>query len=172
MSGGQPNSANPSGAPPAESSPPQHQVDSITEGIGINNRLTANFAAAQVDAAFRGSDREAVEMAAYLMRNEGTRALPDWKSVATGARSRPAATWPAPRRTCATGIFVGSSSAMNCVGAVKAARRLGPGHTIVTVLCDSGQRHLTKFWSPAVLERWNLTPTATGTDLDWIEDVV
>ena len=31
------------------------------------------------------------------------------------------------------GIFVGSSSAMNCVGAVKVARRIGPGKTIVTV---------------------------------------
>nr|GMC47395.1 cysteine synthase 2 [Ipomoea batatas] len=40
------------------------------------------------------------------------------------------------------GLFVGSSSAMNCVGAVRAARALGPGHTIVTILCDSGMRHL------------------------------
>ena len=31
------------------------------------------------------------------------------------------------------GLFVGSSAAMNCVGAVKVARALGPGHTIVTV---------------------------------------
>ena len=50
----------------------QHQVDTIAEGIGINNRLTGNFVQAQVDGAFRGTDREAVEMAAYLMRNEGT----------------------------------------------------------------------------------------------------
>lgn len=38
------------------------------------------------------------------------------------------------------GLFVGSSAAMNCVGAVKVARQLGPGHTIVTVLCDGGHR--------------------------------
>ena len=31
---------------------------------------------------------------------------------------------------------------MNCVAAVRAARRLGPGHTIVTILCDGGQRYL------------------------------
>ena len=31
------------------------------------------------------------------------------------------------------GLFVGSSAAMNCVGAVKAARRMGPGHVLVTV---------------------------------------
>ena len=34
------------------------------------------------------------------------------------------------------------SSAMNCVAAVRTARRLGPGHTVVTVLCDGGQRYL------------------------------
>ena len=38
------------------------------------------------------------------------------------------------------GLFVGSSAAMNCVGAVKLARQLGPGHTIVTILCDAGHR--------------------------------
>ena len=38
------------------------------------------------------------------------------------------------------GLFLGSSAAMNCVGAVKLARKLGPGHTIVTILCDGGQR--------------------------------
>jgi len=42
------------------------------------------------------------------------------------------------------GLSVGSSTAMNLVGAVVAARKLGPGHTIVTVLCDSGQRHQTR----------------------------
>jgi len=59
------------------------------------------------------------------------------------------------------GIFVGSSSGLNCVAAVRAARKLGPGHTIVTVLCDSGQRHLTKFWNEQhIREDWGLEPTA------------
>mmetsp|Transcript_2412 Transcript_2412/g.4929 ORF Transcript_2412/g.4929 Transcript_2412/m.4929 type:complete len:414 (-) Transcript_2412:229-1470(-) len=56
------------------------------------------------------------------------------------------------------GLFVGSSSAMNCVGAVKAARELGPGHTVVTILCDWGTRHLTKFWSDDRLRARNLQP--------------
>ena len=42
----------------------------------------------------------------------------------------------------AEGLFVGGSSGMNCVAAVRAARELGPGHTVVTVLCDGGQRYL------------------------------
>ncbi|PGH12747.1 hypothetical protein AJ79_04108 [Helicocarpus griseus UAMH5409] len=47
------------------------------------------------------------------------------------------------------GIFVGSSSAVNCFAAVKTAMRLGPGHRVVTILCDSGTRHLSKFWEKA-----------------------
>ncbi|KAI1115691.1 cysteine synthase-like protein [Nemania sp. NC0429] len=44
------------------------------------------------------------------------------------------------------GIFVGSSSAVNCVAAVVAAMRLPEGSRVVTVLCDSGTRHLSKLW--------------------------
>ncbi|KAL9103218.1 MAG: hypothetical protein Q9163_001705 [Psora crenata] len=47
------------------------------------------------------------------------------------------------------GIFVGSSSAVNCVAALKTAKRLGPGKRVVTVLCDSGSRHLSRFWYKA-----------------------
>lgn len=45
------------------------------------------------------------------------------------------------------GIFVGSSSAVNCAAAVSVAMSLPPGSRVVTILCDSGTRHLTKFWS-------------------------
>lgn len=44
------------------------------------------------------------------------------------------------------GIFVGSSSSVNCVAAVVTAMTLPPGSTVVTILCDSGARHLSKFW--------------------------
>lgn len=60
------------------------------------------------------------------------------------------------------GLFLGSSSAMNCVGAVKVAQQLGPGHTIVTILCDSGMRHLSKFYNAQYLSQHNLTPSAVG----------
>lgn len=65
-------------------------------------------------------------------------------------------------------MFIGSSAAVNCVGAVKVARTLGPGHTVVTVLCDGGARHLSKFHSPAYLVEMGLTPEATGSGLDWV----
>ncbi|KAI1187669.1 cysteine synthase-like protein [Nemania serpens] len=44
------------------------------------------------------------------------------------------------------GIFVGSSSAVNCVAAVVTAMRLPEGSRVVTILCDSGTRHLSKLW--------------------------
>lgn len=60
------------------------------------------------------------------------------------------------------GIFLGSSSAMNCVGAVRVAQKLGPGHTIVTILCDNGMRHLSRFYKAEYLSQLGLTPSATG----------
>ncbi|GAB5029757.1 cysteine synthase [Nannochloropsis oceanica] len=72
------------------------------------------------------------------------------------------------------GLFVGSSTAMNVVGAVRAAWELGRGHTVVTVLCDSGQRHLTRFWSREWVEgeekgvRW---PERPWTDLRFLKRV-
>ncbi|KAG8625175.1 hypothetical protein KVT40_006926 [Elsinoe batatas] len=115
----------------------RHQVDSIVEGIGVN-RVTANFEAGRelVDDAVRVSDEQAVGMARWLVERDG--------------------------------IFIGSSSAVNCgylllmgtilsrmltgttgVAAVKVAKELGPGHRVVTILCDSGNRHLSKFWAEA-----------------------
>ena len=47
------------------------------------------------------------------------------------------------------GLFLGSSSAINCVAAVKMALKNGPGQKIVVIACDSGARHLSKFWKEA-----------------------
>jgi cysteine synthase A len=44
------------------------------------------------------------------------------------------------------GLFIGSSSAVNLVAAYVYAKRIGQGHTIVTMVSDSGTRHLSKFW--------------------------
>jgi cysteine synthase len=66
------------------------------------------------------------------------------------------------------GLWVGSSSAVNCVGAVKVARRLGPGHTIVTILCDGGKRHLSKFYNTSFLEKQGLRLNQPSRDLTWI----
>ena len=49
------------------------------------------------------------------------------------------------------GLCLGGSSGINVAGAMRMARDMGPGKTIVTVLCDSGTRYLTKLWNPAFL---------------------
>lgn len=115
----------------------RRQVDTIVEGIGIN-RVTANFEAGKelVDDAVRVTDAQALAMARWLVEKDG--------------------------------LFIGSSSAVNCMwwcfaillmrlanlftlgfAAVKTAMKLGPGHRIVTVLSDSGSRHLSRFWAKA-----------------------
>ncbi|KAF6145064.1 hypothetical protein GIB67_013415 [Kingdonia uniflora] len=66
------------------------------------------------------------------------------------------------------GLFVGSSSAMNCVGAVRVAQSMGPGHTIVTILCDSGMRHLTKFYDDQYLSQHGLTVLTSVTSLKFL----
>lgn len=48
------------------------------------------------------------------------------------------------------GFFWGSSAAVNCVAAVKTAFKYGPGQKIVVIACDSGSRHLSKFWKRAM----------------------
>lgn len=42
------------------------------------------------------------------------------------------------------------------------AQQMGPGHTIVTILCDSGMRHLSKFYNAEYLAQYGLTPSASG----------
>lgn len=113
----------------------RHQVDTIVEGIGIN-RVTANFEVGRelIDDAINVTDDQALAMARWLVEKDG--------------------------------IFVGSSSCVNCksepmlrtdralnahtgFAAVKLATAMGPGHRIVTILCDSGTRHISKFWAYA-----------------------
>jgi cysteine synthase len=96
----------------------RQQVDTVVEGIGIN-RVTENFERGRelVDDAVKVTDEQARRMARWLVERDG--------------------------------VFVGSSSAVNCVAAVVTALRLSKGGRkgrVVTVLCDSGTRHLSKFW--------------------------
>ena len=54
------------------------------------------------------------------------------------------------------GLCLGGSSGVNVAGAIRLARHMGPGHTIVTVLCDYGTRYQTKLWNPEFLRERNL----------------
>ncbi|MBV8848518.1 MAG: cysteine synthase A [Methylobacteriaceae bacterium] len=54
------------------------------------------------------------------------------------------------------GLLLGGSSAINVAGAIRLARELGRGRTIVTVLCDSGARYASKLFNPEFLKSKNL----------------
>lgn len=111
----------------AEGTKRRHQVDTVVEGIGIN-RLTHNMELGLpvISDAFRVTDAEAVAMSRYLVQNDG--------------------------------LFLGSSSACNLVACIKLARKMGwsDGQRIVTILCDSGTRHYSKFWNDDYLHRANV----------------
>jgi len=61
------------------------------------------------------------------------------------------------------GLCLGGSSGVNIAGAMRLARDLGPGHTIVTVLCDYGTRYQSKLFNPEFLRSKNLPVPA------WLE---
>ena len=54
------------------------------------------------------------------------------------------------------GLFLGGSSGINVCGAIKMAEKLGPGHNVVTILCDSGQRYQSKIWNKGFLKSKDL----------------
>ncbi|MEM9329730.1 MAG: cysteine synthase A [Pseudomonadota bacterium] len=62
------------------------------------------------------------------------------------------------------GLCMGGSTGINVAGAMRLARELGPGHTIVTILCDFGNRYQSKMFNPAFLRSKDLPVPA------WLED--
>jgi cysteine synthase A len=64
------------------------------------------------------------------------------------------------------GLFVGSSAALNVLGAVQVARTLGAGKTVVTILCDGAGRYLSRLFNQDWLAEKALTPKAN--DLSFI----
>lgn len=61
------------------------------------------------------------------------------------------------------GLVIGGSSGINVAGAMEVAKNLGPGHTIVTLLCDSGTRYQSKIFNPVFLRNKGLPVP------DWME---
>jgi len=150
----------------------RHRYDTLAEGIGLD-RITANFAlgcegyngsssfgnridtmlnncrstatitqstsnqttrqSKIIDDAYSITDQQAIYMAHYLLRHEG--------------------------------LFVGSSTAMNIVGALTLAIQgdMPEGSNIVTVVCDGGYRHTSRFWNRKfVEEEWGLVWPGDG----------
>jgi len=61
------------------------------------------------------------------------------------------------------GLCMGGSTGINVAGAIRLAKELGPGHTIVTILCDYGTRYASKLFNPAFLRSKELPVPA------WLE---
>jgi cysteine synthase len=61
------------------------------------------------------------------------------------------------------GLCLGGSSGINVAGAIRLAKQLGPGKTIVTILCDSGNRYQSKLFNPEFMRSKNLPVPA------WLE---
>jgi cysteine synthase A len=71
------------------------------------------------------------------------------------------------------GLCLGGSSGVNVAGAMRLARQLGPGHTIVTILCDYGTRYQSKLFNPAFLRSKGLpVPGWLERDAGALKDVV
>ena len=68
------------------------------------------------------------------------------------------------------GLCVGPSAALNVCGAVKAARNLKEGSTVVTVLCDAGERYNSKIFNSAWLKSYSLEPNVgDASDLSFVK---
>ncbi|MEC8006775.1 MAG: pyridoxal-phosphate dependent enzyme, partial [Pseudomonadota bacterium] len=67
---------------------------------------------------------------------------------------------------CHEGLVMGGSTAINIAGAIRLAEQLGPGHTIVTILCDWGHRYQSKLYNPAFLREKELPVP------EWLNDPV
>ena len=62
------------------------------------------------------------------------------------------------------GMVMGGSTGINIAGAIRLAKELGPGHTIVTILCDYGNRYQSKLFNPDFLRSKDLPVPA------WLEE--
>jgi cysteine synthase len=58
------------------------------------------------------------------------------------------------------GLFLGSTSGINVAAAVRVAREMGPGHTVVTILCDSGGKYMSRLYDQSWLNEKGLAEAA------------
>ncbi|KAG7358087.1 pyridoxal-5'-phosphate-dependent protein subunit beta [Nitzschia inconspicua] len=70
------------------------------------------------------------------------------------------------------GLWIGSSSAMNLVGAIRTALDMPVGSQVITMICDGGQRHATRFWDPTFIEKWGLQWPQQGCIPECIQSIV
>ena len=143
----------------------RHRYDTLAEGIGLD-RITANFALGcrQIDwdettfADLLDGDSDSNDQAPSQRRMGAGGIIDDALSI-TDQQAVVTAHYLLRHE----GLFVGSSTAMNVAGAVITAMSMPRGSNVVTVACDGGMRHTSRFWNRDFVE---------GRGLVWPEEGV
>jgi len=135
----------------------RHRYDTLAEGIGLD-RITANFGLG-CDAIVWGGRKAAFGDRIAMLANDDdyARCLDDALPSTFDRQSKiiddalfvtdQQAVDMAHLLLRREGLFVGSSTAINLVGALAVASTMPPGSNVVTVVCDGGQRHVGRFWN-------------------------
>eukprot|EP00804_Cyclotella_cryptica_P022746 CCRYP_004990-RC/>CCRYP_004990-RC protein AED:0.42 eAED:0.43 QI:0/0/0/0.66/0/0/3/0/620 len=150
----------------------RHRYDTLAEGIGLD-RITANFGLGCIDMDWsdegslnrdKGFIGNFGRMISTFLKNDtrtpinsGTASTKQSKIVDDAVSiTDQQAVYMAHYLLRYEGLFVGSSSAMNIAGAIIVANAMPAGSNVVTVVCDGGQRHTSRFWNKAFIEEWGL----------------
>jgi cysteine synthase A len=156
----------------------RHRYDTLAEGIGLD-RVTANFGLGCENISWDDHYREG-------SRGGGTNARPFGLRIESlmNATGRPCSSGSSDGSSSTAsskiiddalaisdqqavhmahyllrheGLFVGSSTAMNIAGALMVASRMPEGSNVVTIVCDGGQRHTSRFWNrDFIVNEWGL----------------
>ncbi len=149
----------------------RHRYDTLAEGIGLD-RITANFALGceMITWGKKAFAKRIDEMAnnqnyQQLSKDSVSSTLQSKIIDDALAISDQQAVYMAHYLLRHEGLFVGSSSAMNVAGALIVASQMPEGSNIVTVVCDGGQRHTSRFWNrDFVVNEWGLKWPGDKTD--------
>lgn len=148
----------------------RHRYDTLAEGIGLD-RITANFGL--------GCEMIRWDKRAFAKRIDETANDHNYQQLSNDSASTTLqskiiddalsisdqqAVYMAHYLLRHEGLFVGSSSAMNVAGALIVASQMPEGSHIVTVVCDGGQRHTSRFWNRDFVVKWGLSWPGDKTD--------
>ena len=168
----------------------RHRYDTLAEGIGLD-RVTANFGLgcetiAWDDDCWEGRRRkrnsrsfgsriDLLMNAATCQRPSNTGSLSDRSRATFSSKiiddaiaiTDQQAVYMAHFLLRHEGLFVGSSTAMNITGALLVASHMPEGSNIVTIVCDIGQRHTSRFWNrDFIVGKWGLKWPGDGGGID------
>ncbi|KAL3773353.1 hypothetical protein ACHAWO_011002 [Cyclotella atomus] len=140
----------------------RHRYDTLAEGIGLD-RITANFGLGCTDITWRCGDKS-FRRTIDAVLNENTTKISTNEQVAEESKiiddaisiTDQQAVYVAHYLLRHEGLFIGSSSAMNIAGALITASSMPSGSNVVTVVCDGGQRHTSRFWNQEFITEWGL----------------